>query len=485
MNQIQFLILAIAAIPLLNCLLLKLYQNDFISKFCAILFFSCVFGAYSKLGEKASYLALIKIFPDISLGFFIDRIAVGFLFLLSFIWIILSFYTQRFLQFNLVKHEHNFRIFFTLTIAFATLAILSKNLLTLLLFYNFLILLSYFFLISFLHKSDTKFPRFFVFLLYLESVFFFLAIVATYKFSASIEFAGNELIADNFDLVQYRLLFLLFCFGLFLSLLAPFYLLYRNLINVEPLFLYVFFFLSYALISLMIFIRIICAIFGTKGFALLLGNSGFGFFEILFLCNMFLASIFLASSKGIKTSFFYLFFQQFTFTLFAIFLFEKFAPAKAYLALLSFALSFTLCFLAISNLVLYLNRAQNKALDGLFYPLIITCSLLIFSLASMAGIAPALGLIEKFSLLKIIIAKKLPLSLAIIFLNFLGVAIFSFKIFLPLLRKKSEDFLEDDLRIAKNIDFDSSLVLTGLIVAIFMFFGLIFSPLITNFFSPL
>ena len=61
MNKIQFLILAIAAIPLLNCLLLKLYQNDFIDKFCAILFFACTVGAYNKLGEKASYLSLIQI----------------------------------------------------------------------------------------------------------------------------------------------------------------------------------------------------------------------------------------------------------------------------------------------------------------------------------------------------------------------------------------------------------------------------------------
>jgi len=485
MSQTQFLILIIAAIPLLNCLIFKFYQNDFIEKFSSLLSLGTLISLNIKMGGNPVYLSLLKVFPDISLGFFIDKIAVGFLFLLNFLWIILTFYLQRFLQLNPVKKEHDLRIFFTLIIAFSTLAILSKNLLTLLLFYNFLLLVCYFFVPNFLRKEEAKFPHLFTFLLYLESAFFFLAIVATYKFSGSIEFSGNEIIAQNFDPTKYRLLFLLFCAGLFLSLLAPFYLLYRNIITLEPLFTYLFFFLAYALSSILIFIRIIAAIFGSKTFAIILGDAGFAFFEILFLLNMLLASALLVMSKGIKSSFFYLFFQQFIFTLFAIFLFEKFAPARVYLTLFSFPLSFTLCFLALSNLVLYLTRAQNKQLDGLFYRLIITCSLLVFSLANMAGIAPAIGLSEKFFLIKIILEKKLSLSMAIICVNFLGIFLFTFKIFRPLLIRKVENFSEDDLRIAKNIDFDSNLILTGLVIGVFMFLGFILYPLINNFFNLL
>lgn len=485
MNQIQFLILVIAAIPLLNCLLLKVYSNGFIDKFCAILFFADLIGIYANLGENASYVSLIKIFPNVSLGFFIDRIALGFLLLLNFIWLIFVFYLQRFLQLSPIKNEHNFRIFFTLIIAFATLSIISKNLLTLLLFYNLLILLCYFFVLNFLHKSETKFSRLFVFLLYLESAFFFLAIVATYKFSGSIEFSSNEIIAENFNLTTYRLLFLFYCCGLFLSVLAPFYLLYRTNINLEPLFLYVFFFLGYALVSLLIFVRIISSIFRVKTFSLILGDIGFGFFEIIFLVNMVLASGFLLFSRGIKASFFYLFFQQFTFALFAVFFFEKFNSIRVYLPLFSFILGFTLCFLAISNLVLYLTRAQDKQLDGVFYRLTITCSLLLFSLANMAGIAPALGSIEKFFIFKIILEKELWISLAILVVNFIGIALFAWKIFRPLLLRKVENISEDDVAIAKNIDFDSNLILTGLVVAVFMFLGLIFFPLLTNFFNAL
>ncbi len=473
MNQIQFLILLIATIPLLNCLLLKIYSHNFIDKFCVILFFVSLIGIHAKLDEAPSYLSLIKIFPNVSLGFFIDRIALGFLFLLSFIWIIFIFYSQRFLQLSPIKNEHNFRIFFTLIIAFATLSIISKNLLTLLLFYNLLILLCYFFVSNFLHKSESKFSRLFIFLLYLESAFFFLAAVATYKFSGSIEFSSKAIIAENFDLNNYRLVFLFYCCGLFLSTLAPFYLFYRTNINLEPLFLYVFFFLGYALVSLFIFLRILSSIFDVTSFSAILGEVGFGFFEIVFLSNMLLASGFLIFSRGIKASFFYLFFQQFTFTLFAIFFFEKFAVIRVYLPLLSFLLGFTLCFLTISNLALYLTRAQDKQLDGIFYRLTITCSLLLFALANMAGIAPAVGLIEKFFIFKIILEKDLWISLAILLVNFIGVAAFSYKIFRPLFSRQIKNISEDDIAIAKNIDFDSNLILTGLVVAILMFLGAI------------
>jgi NADH:ubiquinone oxidoreductase subunit 2 (subunit N) len=145
---------------------------------------------------------------------------------------------------------------------------------------------------------------------------------------------------------------------------------------------------------------------------------------------------------------------------------------------------FTLCFLATSNLVLYLTRAQNKQLAGVFYRLTITCSLLLFSLANMAGIAPALGLVEKFFIFKIILEKQLWISLAILLTNFIGITLFSWKIFHPLFSRKTENIPADDMMIAKNIDFDSSLILTGLVVAVFMFLGLIFFPFLTNFLTP-
>lgn len=484
MSQIQFLILLVAAIPLINCVLIKFYQNDFIDKLFAVLFLGILFSLNSKIGEGATFISISRIFPDVTLGFFIDKIAVGFLFLLNFLWLAVLFYFQRLAQFIQIKNEQNFRAFFTLIIAFVALSIISKNLLTLLLFYNLLLLLCYFFIPIFLKKEEAKFPHLFTFLLYAESAFFFIGTIASYKFSGSIEFFSNDLIAQNFDLAKYRLLFLFFCCGLFLSLLAPFYLVYRDDINIEPLFVYTFFFLGYALSSLFIFLRVISSIFGSKTFTLILGDLGFGFFEILFLLNIILSSWLLVFSKAIKSSFFYLFLQQFTFTLFAVFTFQKFAPAKVYLAIFSFAFAFSLVFLTLSNIILYLTRAQNKQLDGLYYPLIISCSLLLFALANMAGIAPALGLIEKFSLAKIVLSKKLPLSCAILCINFLGIFLFTFKIFRPLFARKIE-IAEDDLRIAKSIDFDSSLILTSVVLAALLFLGLILYPVINNFFSLL
>ena len=479
MSQIQFLILVTAAIPLLNLLALQFGWN--LGKIFSVLFLANLIGLYSTLETESVYVSLVRISPELSLGFFVDKIVLGFLFLLSFLWLIFVFYSRRFLDLFELKNSYQFQSFFISIIASINFIILSKNLLTLLLFYNLLILLSYFFAVKFLHKAETIFSRLFMFLLYLESVFFFLAIVATYKFSSSIEFSNTQIIADNFDPTKYRLLFLLFVAGLFASVLAPFYLLYRSQINLEPLILYVFFFLGYAISSLLIFIRIIASIFGTKTFSLILGQVGFGFFEIVFLLNILLASGLLLMSKGIKSSFFYLFFQQLTFVLFSIFFFENFSPSRVYIALCSFLLEFTLLFLAISNLILYLTQAQNKNLDGLFYKLIVTCSLLLFALGSMAGIAPSIGLVEKFFLFKTAISEKQYLSLSILITNSLSLLLFGFKIFRPLFWRQVDGQNEADNELAKNIDFDSSLILTGLTVAVLMFLGLVLFPFLTNF----
>ena len=276
------------------------------------------------------------------------------------------------------------------------------------------------------------------------------------------------------------MLLILYLSGLFLSVIFPCYLLYRN-INPDPLVLYSLFFLSYALSSLYILVKILIFTFGLESFSLMISKAGFAFFELVFPFNIAAVSVFLLFSKGLKSSFFYLLFQQFSVALFSIFLFATFNPDRIYLTLLSFPLSITLIFLCIANYVLYIRSAKNKSMVGLFYNLKITTILFIFAIANIIGIAPGVGAVEKFFLLKVIFEKKLFLSGIIFVINFVSLGIFSWKIFYPLFLKPSEPKLADDINLAKDIDYDSSLILTALIVAIAIFLSLVFFPFLTDF----
>lgn len=488
MTQTQFLLLLISIIPFVNCLFIKLYADspkmvNVASKVLPILFLANLIGLYGNLGRDSSYLILTEATRGIALAFDIDQLALGFLFVFNFIWLIFAFYSQRFLALSETKNVNNLRMFFALIIAFVNLIIISKNLLSILFFYNCLIILCHFFSTKFLHTEQTKFSRFFTSLLYLESIFLFLAIVATYKFTGQIDFAANGIVSEKLESIQYLLLLILFLGGLFLAILFPFYVLYRK-INLDPLVIYSLFFLAYGYSTLYIFLKLLSSIFGFTIFSIITTSMGNGLFfdciQWIFLINIVAASIFLFLSRGLKSSFFYLFFQQFIFVLFEIFIFAIFDENRVYLALTSFLLSITLIFLCVSNFVLYLNKAEHKWMEGLFFNLKITSILLAFGVASLIGIAPSIGAVDKFYLLKIIVQKKLLIPQIIFGVNFVSLAFFAWKVFFPLFMPSQSEQLKGDEDLGREIDFDSSLILTTLIVALTMFLGLILFPFLTN-----
>ncbi len=487
MTQTQFLLLLISIIPFTNCLFIKFWANspriiNAASKLLPILFLANLIGLYGNLDRDASYLILTEATRGIALAFDVDQLALGFLFCFNFLWLIFAFYSQRFLFLSEVKNVNNLRMFFALVFAFVNLIIISKNLLSILFFYNCLIILCHFFSTKFLHTNQTKFSRFFTSLLYLESIFFFLAIVATYKFTGQIDFAVNGIVSEKLEPIQYLLLLTLYLSGLFFAILFPFYALYRK-INLDPLVIYSLFFLAYGLSTLYIFLKLLSSIFGFTIFSVIVAATGDGLFldciEWIFLINIIIASVFLFLSKGLKSSFFYLFFQQFIFVLFEIFIFVIFDESRVYLALTSFLLSITLVFLCVSNFVLYLSKSEHKWLEGLFYNLKITSILFIFGVASLIGIAPSIGAMDKFFLLKIIIQKKLLIPQIIFGVNFVSLLLFSWKVFFPLFIRQTEQSKGDE-DLGREIDFDSSLILTTLIVALTMFLGLILFPFLIN-----
>ncbi len=487
MTQAQFLLFLISVIPITNYVVLSLCKDSYklvniVSKFLPILFFLHLVGLANNLDRGEVYIQFIETVRGIFLSFMVNQVTLKFLFLLNFIWIVFVFYSHRFLRLTEDKLISQFKVFFAIAVALVNLILIAQNLLSTLFFYNCLVLLCHFFAIKFLHKKETKFSYIFTFLRYLESLLFFLAIVATYKFGGRIDFIDSGVFSDRLNHSKLFILLALYLGGLFLSMSVPSYLLYRNS-NINPLIIYALFFVSYAFSSFYIFIKIVIFIFGLDYFSQSVLSIGFRYFELVFLSNLLISGVLLLISKNLKSSFFYLFFNQFIFALFAIFCFAIFDESKIYLSLFSFLLSITLVFLCLSNMILYVEKAEDKSIKGLFYKLKITSILLIFSLANLIGVVPGIGILEKFFLLKILLKKKLILGGLIFLTNSTILILFACRLVFLLLYKQESQQSESDFTLAKVIDFDSSLILTALITAIIIFLAIIFYPLLTNFFS--
>ncbi len=461
--MMKFLPLILVAIPLFGCAVSSLKKQNFFSRlldlFLPIIFFANLVGVYRQVENHGAFVV-----------FHLDKVTLIFLFLLSFLWLVFAFYSQRFWQLSSEKRSQELRILVSFIIAILTAILLCKNLLLILFFYSFLILGSQLFAVKFLRHTEVGFLRLFTFLLYFESFFFFLALVATSKFikGSTIEDLTRE---------QGVILFILYFFGLFFSVLMPYFIFFRKP-NIEPIITYAFFFLAYSFGSICIFVKLLTLVFGFNFFAKILAGNAFTLMEVIFFFNILIASIFTVFSRGIKLSFFYLFFQQLFFVIFSIIFFATFKARMVYLGLISFSLSLTLIFFCVSNITLYLSKSSAKSLIGLFYQLPINTTLLILSITSMAGLIPTIGAIEKFQLIKIIWQKHLWISASIIAINSATLMIFAGKMFYYFVSRLNEDVSEENLIYARNIDFDSSLVLTSLLTAIMILSGLFITKII-------
>ena len=113
----------------------------------------------------------------------------------------------------------------------------------------------------------------------------------------------------------------------------------------------------------------------------------------------------------------------------------------------------------------------------------ISSCILFFAIFSLTGLAPSFSMVDKFFLMSYLIKNQLYFSLVIYLLNFITLLVFSIKIIRIFVQKEDDLNLVKKAILAKKIDFDSSLILSILILAIMSFVGLIFFSYITQFLS--
>lgn len=463
----QILLPLILLIPFTNCLLPKIKSPTLantINKSCPIIFLMLLTGLFG-LDLESRQLLFFESSGIFSFGFIIDDFAGKTLYLLGLVWIIVTIYSDSYLSFTKEENPNLFKILTSLIFAFLNITIVAKNLITILFFANLLFLSAHIFATKFLYQKDSKIAQILTYLIYLESVLLFFATVATYKFTSTIDFNYTTSSLSQVTNNEKTSILLFYLTGLFLAFFAPSYAICRK-INLDSFKIYLFFILSLSIFSLYLFIKVIISFFNLSQFSTLISALGFINFELILLFFLIFPAIFVFLSENFKESVFFLTFSQIIFSIFSTLIFLTYHQDKPYLPLASFVLGQTLLFLSISNLSIYLSNSQNSDSKGLFYQLKVTSTLMFFAFLNLCGILPALGMYEKFFIIKTIFSQGLVISGFIFILNLTVLIVFGVKFLIPFVLQPQSKPTKSNIELAKAIDQDSNLMLTTLILAL-------------------
>jgi len=205
---------------------------------------------------------------------------------------------------------------------------------------------------------------------------------------------------------------------------------------------------------------------------------GSEYFYYVFSFNILVTAILAIFSHNLKSSFFYLLFNQLTSALFTIFIFSEAGSNKIFAITTNFILSQLLLFLSLSNIVIFLKQSKNKEITGLFFKLKITIILMIFTFLNIIGIAPTLGMAEKISLIKILFQQQFSLPVIIFACNQLLLIIFAIRLFYPMFLddNQNNNQKEHEISLAKDTDLDSNLILPPSMIALALILLLFFMP---------
>jgi len=497
MQQGQLLLFIIALFPVLSWLALgvfKFFPRFYNFSFCLfpILYFLNLLQATKYFSNEIYSFTITEAMRGLSMAVYVDKLSIIFLVALANIWIFFAFYSTRYFAINNNKFSFSINNYFVFIVSILNLLIISKNLFTILFFYIILIVGTYLLGIKYLNYTETKFSKFFNFTLYLESFCLFLATVLSFKINGQIEFIEKIIVPNNFDPIYHGIIFLLFFFGLFLSIILPFYL-FLTKFKFNSLILIMLFLISYGFSSSFIFIKIINYIYGISGFNLIIKNYGFIFFNIILAINLLITAIKLIKSPDLKSSSLYLFLNQFLVLIFSLIIHASYKINFTVISLLAFLLNFMIIFFCIGNFELFNSKTSNKNHDNLFHLMPITSIIYLFGLLSLIGISPSLSMVDKFVILMNLLKNHQYFSLIILLINNIFIIFYLYKIVKSIFNiqfsgDNNQKILINNLDIslqnmAKKIDFDSRLILTTLLLAIISFIGLIFFSYVTQFIS--
>lgn len=493
----KLFILLVAAIPFLNYLFnVFLYRKIAIShhlaKLFPVSFFVTIIGLFNS-SKAINYQFTNSATTPFSIFFSVDSLTIFALSIVGFLWLIFIMYRHQFMK-MLEEKSDDFLRTFSLNIFLVVVLILSGNLFTILLFQSCLmILLANFAQGNFVDEEGEidKNYKIFSILLYFEVVLLFLAMVLTYKNFHSLDFDKIKLLS----VVGAKNSLILFCFyilALFLPVICSYFFLYRKIFDDSTSGYGIIFFSKY-IVGFYLLAKIYFALFGmvnpseinyfvdSRGIWLLI--------KIAILLSIVIAMFAIIFSRESEDLFCYLFFQQLAFTLFVFMSFAEIDNKKLFLPLLSSSLLVSLICYSLSNISLFVNSEEQEEgaepYSGLLPKLPINSAAMIFAIFAICGISPSIFLIEAVVTVKTVSSTTGEISFAIIIANFMTFAILCYRMVWPMVcfekgeNGEFESIINSDL--AKDIDFDSALTLTVVLIVIMAIASLILITPLTAF----
>ena len=406
-----------------------------------------------------------------------------FLLLVGLMWFLVSIYSRRYFAITEDIRIKQFNILFLLVIGFLSGLVLSKNLLTALLFYQLLSLIIYLFSNNFASRASSVAIRYFGFFVLSTSSLLFLAAALIFKISGTVDFIGGGVFSGSaIDIWQFGALLFFYVLSLALIAFVPIYWFFGKLYHLSPPAIIIAL-LGFSLSSLILLFKVIVYIFGMKLFAFFMSQlNDHGLITIAIGFNLLALALLTIFSKNLKQMLTFLFFNQLIMVVMALLVFGV-NPRKMQIMITSFTLSQMLIFFAIGNINLYLSGSQEKTINGIFHKLKITILLLIFTLLNFSGLVPAVGMIEKYWLFKEVITNRSFIGAGVVLLNILLCLVCSAKMIYPMLEisaKNSSEEKNGTEEIAREIELDLSLILP-IVVLSCIIFALAFPP-VANFF---
>jgi len=310
--------------------------------------------------------------------------------------------------------------------------------------------------------------------------------ILTFKLNGKLEFVENIIVPQNYNENLFGLIFVMFFFGLFLSILTPYYLFFKN-IKFESINILILFLLTYCFASSFVFLKIINYIFGLKGLDLLNKKFGLLFFEIIILINMIFSAFLLNKNNSIKNSSYLILINQFSFCILTILIQLSNKFNYSFIATISFLLNFLMLYLCLANFELFFEKSPFKNYKSIFHFMPITSSLFFFTLFSIIGIAPTISMVNKYYLIKSLLKDKEIMALIIFALNILFLIYYFSKIIILFCNKEVFNLYNNNIenikKHAKLIDFNPNLIFTILTLAIVSMMGIIFFSYLIKFLS--
>jgi multicomponent Na+:H+ antiporter subunit D len=415
----EAVILIALALPLLGAVAIVLAGKspnlrESVTLVTAFALFACVVQLLDPvLAGSRPALTLLEPLPGLPIAFRIEPLGLLFSLIASGLWIVNSIYSIGYMRGNQEKHQTRFYVFFALAIAAALAIAFAANLLTLLLFYEVLTLITYP-LVT--HAGTDKAQaggRTYLAILMGTSVLFLLpAVVYTWHVAGTTDFRAGGILPNDMDKAAAVILLALFMFGIGKAALMPFHRwLPAAMVAPTPVSALLH---AVAVVKAGVFsvVKVVVYVFGLDMLAgdtdWLVAIAGF---------TIVSASVVALHADNLKRRLAYSTVSQLSYIVLAAAILAPLSIIGAVLHIAAHALGKITLFFAAGSIYTASHKTEVSQLDGIGRRMPWTMAAFGIGALSMIGLPPAAGFISKWYLVSGAMAQAQWFALAVVLLS--------------------------------------------------------------------